>query len=62
MAFADLMIGALSLPSYLFLIGNYVFQLCTATISMPLDYFFATSDTILTVASLTSAASKFRNS
>ena len=56
MAFADLMLGVLSLPSFIFLIGNNTLQLWTARMSMPLEGFLATCDSILMIASLTSAA------
>lgn len=56
MAFTDLMPGALSLTSLIFLIRNETFQLWTARMSMPFNYLFGICDTILMVASLTSTA------
>ena len=57
MAFADLMIGALSLPSYIyFYVGNQ-FMLWEAKVDLSLDIFFVVVEVIFSQASLISAAS-----
>ena len=56
MAFADLMLGALTLPVYVYYLGAYC-QLWKEIVSIPLDYFFLIVDTVPIVATLNSAAS-----
>ncbi|XP_078363759.1 adenosine receptor A3-like [Oculina patagonica] len=55
MAFADLMLGALSIPFYIWYLGLN-FQLWTVSMSMHLDYFFGIVDSVSITATLTSAA------
>ncbi len=55
MAFADLMLGALSIPYNIWHLG-WDFQLWTVSMSMPLDYFFGVVGNVSMVATLTSAA------
>ena len=55
-AFADLMLGAVSVPIYSYYVGaNY--QLWTENISIPLEYFFHTVDNLSMIATINSAAS-----
>ena len=54
MAFADLMLGAVSLPIYIYFIGTD-YQLWTRTISLPLSYFFGIVDTVSMKATIISA-------
>ncbi|XP_078368392.1 adenosine receptor A3-like [Oculina patagonica] len=56
MAFADLMLGALSIPFYVWYHLGWDFQLWTVSMSMPLAYFFAIVDNVSMVATLISAA------
>ena len=56
MAFADLMLGTLSMPGYIFFIGEYNFQLWTERMSPFLDYAHDIVDTFFMRASLISAA------
>ena len=56
MAFADLMLGTLSMPGYIFFIGEYNFQLWTGRMSSSLDYAHDLVDTFFMHASLISAA------
>ncbi|XP_078363727.1 adenosine receptor A3-like [Oculina patagonica] len=55
MAFADLMLGSLSLPIYIYDVGSY-FQLWTGEMSRSLRIFYTVVDTIFFDASLISAA------
>ena len=55
MAFADLMLGTVSLPIYIYQVGAY-FQLWTGGWPMSLSVFFLSADTIFSQASLISAA------
>ncbi len=55
MAFADLMLGSLSLPIYIYDVGSY-FQLWTGELSRSLRIFYTVVDTIFFNASLISAA------
>ena len=56
MAFADLMLGALSLPCYIYIVGADFYQLWTRSINKPLYYFFDIVDSGLMTASFISAA------
>ncbi|KAL9986053.1 hypothetical protein ACROYT_G000118 [Oculina patagonica] len=55
MAFADLMLGALSLPGYIFFIGATNFHLWTGIMPISLDYTHDVVDTFFMHASLISA-------
>ena len=55
MAFADLMLGALSLPLYIYCVGKS-FQLWDGGWSMPMSFFYVIADTVFSQASLISAA------
>ena len=55
MAFADLMLGLLSLPIYVYYIGD-VYRLWTRSVSIPLNYFFHIVDNVPMTATLISAA------
>ena len=55
MAFVDLMLGALSLPLYIYCVGKS-FQLWDGGWSMPMSFFFVNADTGFSQASLISAA------
>ena len=55
MAFADLMLGLLSLPLYVYYIGG-AYQLWARSVSTPLDYFFHIVDIVPMTATLISAA------
>ena len=55
MAFADLMLGTISLPFYIYIIGVTSFQLWTGRINMPLLFFYTIVDTIFLQASTISA-------
>ena len=55
MAFADLMLGTLTLPLYIYQVGKS-FQLWNGGWLMPLSYFYRIVDTFLSQASLISAA------
>ena len=56
MAFADLMLGALSMPAYIFYIGAENFHLWTARMSKPLDDASDIFEAFFMHASLISAA------
>ena len=56
MAFADLMLGTLSMPGYIFFIGEYNHQLWTGRMSPSLDYAHDVVDAFFMYASLISAA------
>lgn len=56
MAFADLMLGTLSMPAYIFFIGEYNFQLWTGRMSSTLDHAHDIVDTVFMHASLITAA------
>jgi len=56
MAFANLMLRTLSMPGYIFFIGEYNFQLWTGHMSSSLDYAHDLVDTFFMHASLISAA------
>ena len=56
MAFADLMLGTLSVPGYIFFIGGYNHKLWTARMSSSLDYAHDIVDTFFIYASIISAA------
>ena len=55
MAFADLMLGALTLPFYIYQLG-VVYQLWKESVNIPLEYFFVIVDTVFIEATLNSAA------
>ena len=55
MAFADLMLGALSLPLYIYRVGKS-FQLWDGGWAMPMSFFYVIADTFFSQASLISAA------
>lgn len=55
MAFADLMLGAVSLPIYIYMIG-LGYKIWTGRLPLALDIFFVGADAILVHASLLSAA------
>lgn len=55
MTFADVMLGAMTLPFYIYRFGGY-YQLWTQKVQIPLNIFFSVMDTIFSQASLTSAA------
>ena len=55
MAFADLMMGALSVPFYIYRLGAY-FHLWITSVNMPLAYISAIFETVPIVATLNSAA------
>lgn len=57
MACADLMIGTLSLPGYIYLYVGNQFMLWEANVDLSLDIFFPAVDVIFSQASLISAAS-----
>ena len=52
MAFADLMLGALSMPGYIFFVGAEIFQLWTGSMPKSLDYANDVIDTVFKHASL----------
>ena len=54
MAFADLMLGAVALPFYIYYLGAY-FHLWIRSVNMPVDYISAFLDTVPIVAALNSA-------
>ena len=56
MAFADLMLGVLTLPLCIYQLG-VVYQLWKESVNIPLDYFFVIVDTVFIEATLNSAAS-----
>ena len=56
MAFADLMLGTLSMPGYIFFIGGKYFQLWTGRMSSSLDYAHDFVDAVFMHASLISLA------
>lgn len=56
MAFADLMLGTLSMPGYVFFIGGNNFQLWTGRMSSSLDYAHDIVDSVFMHASLISVA------
>ena len=56
MAFADLLLGAVSMPFYIYMVlGIQLYQLWTGSMNMPLWYLFSIADNFATVASLLSA-------
>ena len=55
MAFSDLMLGTVSLPVYIYIIGFHHFQLWTGTINTLLNFFYILVDTIFLQASTISA-------
>ena len=56
MAFADLILGILSMPAYIFFIGEYNFKLWTGSMSSALDYAHDIVDVVFMHASLITAA------
>ena len=57
MAFADLLLGALSLPLYVYIdLGMDYYQLWSESMNMPILYLFAIADSVSMIASLISAA------
>ena len=56
MAFADLLLGAVSMPLYIYMeLGDSLYQLWTGSMNTPLLYLYGISDNTATVASLLSA-------
>ena len=56
MAFADLLLGAVSMPLYIYIVlGMYYYQLFPERKNLPLLYFFGIGDDVPTTASLLSA-------
>ena len=55
MAVADLMLGAVTLPLYIYLVGKYDYQLWSGSVSQLFSYCYAIADSISMIASLITA-------
>lgn len=55
MAVADLMLGAVTLPLYIYLVGKHYYQLWSGSVSQLFSYCYAIADSISMIASLITA-------